>query len=506
MTQKKKFVIDGLLFSLTIAIFAVIYAMLIYIHDSDYNWHYIIGRDVVNGNANFYGTDTYSWIANERGFTEIKHSWLGGVLIYLCSAPFRYAPYGSLLFIFLTSFALTSAIHFLYGKSIACRPLFRLIYAGVIAYTVAISNVLARPRNTGYILFVLTLWLCQNKIKAPVKIVLLTVITTLWANLHGGSILLPILVIGAYAILHFIPSFEIGLFTHTQDKQEKKTLLIATAASFIGGAINPYHFKLYKYALFDNKDYMKQGLQEWRPTTLNSLSVLITLAALFVLFVLYKKKIDSKCFAAVLASFFMAMQYVRMTSFLLICAIPVVITVINLLDKTIPHSKKKKSVNSKKAVIFVMPVLLFSMIAECFAEAKKYDYYMPSDELISFIKDKGYERIYNGYTLGGYLIYNDIPCFVDARADLYPKDVLVPAKAFEGGFEGVRFSELGEAQEFLEEFNFDCIILNQNSSSITTDYLLGNGWEIVFEDTREEKTGVSMNYYVFEKTEAISSK
>lgn len=506
MTQKKKFVIDGLLFSLAIAIFAVIYAMVIFVHDSDYNWHYIIGRDVVNGNANFYGTDTYSWIANERGFTEIKHSWLGGVLIYLCSAPFRYAPYGSLLFIFLTSFTLTSAIHFLYGKSIACRPSFRLIYTAIVAYTVAFSNTLARPRNIGYILFVLVLWLCQNRTKTSIKIACLTAITVLWANLHGSSVLLPTLIIGAYAVLYFIRSFNIGLLEHSQDKKEGKTLLVAAICSLLGGAINPYHFRLYGYALFDNKDYMKQGLQEWQSTSLGSLTVLIVLVTLFALFVLFKERVGSKEFAAVLATFYMSTKYIRMTSFLLICSTPFIIMVINDLDKLIPQKDDKKAANSKKATPIVAAVLLVSMFAEGGMELKKYEYYMPSEELISFIKDNNYKRIYNGYVLGGYLIYNDIPCFVDARADLYPKDVLVPAKAFEGGFEGVHFSELGEAQEFLEEFDFDCIILNQSSSIMTMDYLLSNGWKIVFEDTREEEESLCMNYYVFEKTGAISSK
>lgn len=506
MTQRKKFVIDGLLFSLAVSVFAMIYAMIIFVHDSDYNWHYIIGRDVLNGNANFYGADTYSWIASERGLTGIKHSWLGDVLIYLCSAPFKYKPYGSLLYIFLTTFGLTSAIHFLYAKPLKCRPTFRFIYVGIIGYATALSNCLARPRNIGYILFVLTLWLCQNKIKTPVRITLMALITAAWANLHGGSVLLPTLMIGAYAVLSFFKSFEIGLLSHTQDKKEGKTLLVAALFSFLGGAVNPYHFRLYGYALFDNKDYMKQGLQEWKPTTLGSLTVIIVFITMFALFILFKEKISTKYLAPVLATLYMSSGHVRMTSFLLFCSVPLIVTAITRADEIVPQKDEKKAKNIREVSPVVAAVLLLSMFIECGSELKKYEYYMPSDEFISFIKDKEYSRIYNGYTLGGYLIYNDIPCFVDARADLYPEDILVPAKSFEGGFEGVRFRELGETQEFLDEFDFDCIILNQKASSMTADYLLSNGWEIVFEDTREEEESMCMNYYVFEKSTEKTSK
>ena len=42
-----------------------------------------------------------------------------------------------------------------------------------------------------------------------------------------------------------------------------------------------------------------------------------------------------------------------------------------------------------------------------------------SDKMITIIKKENPKRLYNDYGAGGYLIYKNIPVFIDGRADLY---------------------------------------------------------------------------------------
>ena len=45
-----------------------------------------------------------------------------------------------------------------------------------------------------------------------------------------------------------------------------------------------------------------------------------------------------------------------------------------------------------------------------------------SDDAINVVKEDAPERLFNDYNLGEALIFNEIPVFFDARADLYAHD------------------------------------------------------------------------------------
>ena len=66
-------------------------------------------------------------------------------------------------------------------------------------------------------------------------------------------------------------------------------------------------------------------------------------------------------------------------------------------------------------------IFLLSAILNRNSFIERYNSKCLSDDLIKVIKKENPKRLFNGYDLGGELVYNDIDVFIDGRADLYSK-------------------------------------------------------------------------------------
>lgn len=97
-----------------------------------------------------------------------------------------------------------------------------------------------------------------------------------------------------------------------------------------------------------------------------------------------------------------------------------------------------------------------------------------SEEAIQFVKDESPERVFNDYNIGETLIYNDIPVFFDARADLYAQEHIM-----EDGI-SLMFLEQNNATKkgvlnidnLIIEYKFDAILILKNRPLYT--YLVNN--------------------------------
>ena len=68
-------------------------------------------------------------------------------------------------------------------------------------------------------------------------------------------------------------------------------------------------------------------------------------------------------------------------------------------------------------MVTLLCILLFSINIKNIKN--KCNIKMLNDEIIEIIKKDKPKRLYNFYDYGGYLVYKNIPVFVDGRADLY---------------------------------------------------------------------------------------
>jgi hypothetical protein len=96
-----------------------------------------------------------------------------------------------------------------------------------------------------------------------------------------------------------------------------------------------------------------------------------------------------------------------------------------------------------------------------------------SEELVSVLKSENPSRLFNMYDYGGELIYNDIPVFIDGRADLYTK---YNYKDY------LNISNLnGDYVKLIEKYNFDYFLVDKDYS-INTYLKYNNQYEVIYKD------------------------
>src|SRR5262249_10898242 len=71
---------------------------------------------------------------------------------------------------------------------------------------------------------------------------------------------------------------------------------------------------------------------------------------------------------------------------------------------------------------------------------------------VDYVKRHVTGRVFNSYDFGGYLIFSDIPTFVDGRADLYGDDFL------QKYFAVINLADLPASLRMLDDERIDCAI------------------------------------------------
>lgn len=217
-------------------------------------------------------------------------------------------------------------------------------------------------------------------------------------------------------------------------KKEKniKWLIIILIICAFTGLLTPIKDTPYTYLIKTNQGNTTQNISEHLPLTLiknNNMLVILTLVLGILIFT--KTKIRTRDFFMLSGLILLSFMSQRQVSMLvLICNF----IVLNLICELL---KKCKKTNLDSSITYISIMVLFSVgvmgvtqlsIKECgtnkkspFIEASEYPIsacdYIEND----LIPSVGIEniRFYNEYNYGSYLLYRNIPVFIDSRADLY---------------------------------------------------------------------------------------
>src|SRR5699024_11754469 len=96
-----------------------------------------------------------------------------------------------------------------------------------------------------------------------------------------------------------------------------------------------------------------------------------------------------------------------------------------------------------------------------------------SDDAISVLKEENPKRLFNYYDYGAYLIYQDIPVFIDGRADLYSKYIY---KDYQD------ISRLSyHFYELIDKYQFDYFIVPKKSG-IASFLLIDDQYKLIYKD------------------------
>lgn len=433
-----------------------------FVLEPDYFWHVKLGNWMIQ-NKQIMTQDVYSWVSAAQPLPEFAHSWLGSIILAIFHNVFSSpgSPYLGAFVYEVTFFAVLLIVLFF-----ALRKKIPSLGNGIMGSVVLVfaPAMLAvqftpRPQMIGNILFTLMLAVLSSwdESKNKLDIYWLPVISLVWVNAHGGTAPMLLAFCGAYLVCGFI-SMRAGQITSVKrSKQSLVHLSVATGLSAAAMLINPYGYKIYTYGFVFNNAACKTGVAEWQPTTIYSGMGIFLIAVFIVILLLSNRTFKLSSLIPVVSMAALTMIYVRGTPYLGI-ALSFFVAANMQPNHIIEDVKPAKN----KLWVFVCILAVISISSavathsSLMTEAADSEFVV-SQEIITSIKENGYERLFNDYNAGGYLIYSDILVFIDSRADLYPEDVLRDGKNFQYWN--------CDANEVISKYDFDGFLI-ANSTTI----------------------------------------
>lgn len=477
-------------FMITTAMLCAVVKMLIFAQsgygDSDYFWHCILGRHIIETRS-IPAIDIFSWISVENGYLETAHSWLGSILVYLCSSLIGDTDMGAMVFIGLSTFAISLFLCSKFGRVSDNNDFINGVAASLIALSPLLFPTAARPMNIGILCFAISLYLLNDTYENPQskKYLFLPVVSVLWANVHGGAIPILFAFNGLFFIMSLFPKFCFCNISQEEgfNKQRSVKLFSAGVADVLAGLLNPYGYKLYIYFFITNNETTKKYVGEWQHPGLNFLPLIVCLVVLAVILLTssHERKIKFNLLMPVLATLVMTGKYVRIYVYLIIAIIMLLSDYLSNITYDIKLKGSSALIRKLAVTLAIVSIVIGSLsiflAPELLAEAKSEKDSVLTTDMLGAINELAPQRMYNDYDVGGELIYHGYKSFIDSRADPFPDDVLENGMLFSFG----KMKSIDEICDYVEKYGFDAVLL-QNSSPTKMIFEFQNNWSVYYAD------------------------
>lgn len=446
--KNKKYIILFLTFT-----FIIMCSIFLFNYGNDFYWHLKTGEYIIN-NKKIPHTGIFSYYAMSNHLTWISHEWLFEVTIYLYQSLF--SNYGAMIYIIFSLVILSFLLWKLNQENFIKYPFYTVIWA-VVSMLILANKILPRPHLISYILFTVTILIAFKiqKEKSNKIMFLIPIISILWSNIHGGSSNLSYIIYGIF-LLDSI---------RKKDKNLSKKYLIMVVLSILAIVINPHGIKMIFYP-YQNMTYkiMLSCIDEWQRLNIFSIDgIFYLLFIISIIYILFKNRKQVSFLPIFLISIFtlLAIKSTRFMPYLLIVATSI-----------IPNYFQTSKFKIDIIPIFIFVVFIFIVLTITIVIPQTNNSFKRiSDEMIQYLKEKENLVLYNSYNLGGYLIYKDIPVFIDSRADIYVNC----------NFSDVCQIEKGYQPNLLEKYNFNTLIIENKSGAYS--YLKNNdNYELYMQD------------------------
>lgn len=461
--SKKLYIIMGIFFS-------VFFLLLLQrkISGDDFWWHIKAGEYIVQ-NKEVPMTSIYSWYGLENNFEWFAHEWLSEVIMYLPSILFGPEMSGILYLAFgavLLGFLLYMVNYENYLKNIFFT--FLWLAVGLLLLNRCFT---VRPHIITFSLFAILIITCEHiKKSTDNKYLLFALVSLFWANFHGGSSNLTYII----PIMYFIANSFNFTFGRIEAKKVEKNYryLILALVNFLTLFMNPRGFELITYPYSYSSEHA-EFIGEWRaPSFTNGgMAALALIIVICVVLFITNEKINFSDIAVMGIFMLLTLKHIRFSMWLFIAGSIVIFNYIKDLNSFDLYK------HIRKAIIPTIIGLTFVIIGfvgfNIVSDNVHIERTIP-DEVISLIKEEDPKRLYNNYNYGSYLIYNEIPTFVDGRADIYQNKNLSDAIRYQ------HFRVDYDPAEFIDKYNFDMFLLTRDC--FLSYYLQENNWNILYED------------------------
>ncbi len=422
------------------ALALIVFLCLRNIYSYDYWWHAASGKWILR--QGIMRADPFSFTA--RGAPLVDPYWLAQIVLYAV---------GGAVVLFKTAVVAAAFLLALLASGRRMRTSLPAAVLILLGAFVAHERFLCRPEMFTLLFSSVTLWiLFKLSERKQLAILFVLPLTVLWANMHPGWVIGPLL-LGAYAAGR-LSSRWLGLSPGGEGSRKELLTLGVGALCFAAALINPYFTSIltYPFRLTLSSPHDVKAFLEWvsplprLSSSLFSMKLIhfkILAFALVGSFVVNYKRFDFGHAVIALLIIALSLSSYRHFGIFTITAIPVIL--INLETTWVEHIEPRLASNRLKfAHLAASLAVIITCIYYCAGVATnsyyarrelynmsfgigKSDTSFPSlCVYVDYTRSRAPSRIFNSYELGGYLIHTmqpDSAVFIDGRLVHYPAEV-----------------------------------------------------------------------------------
>lgn len=437
------------------------------LQDSDSFWQIKIGQWIIDHHALPY-SDFYSF--TRFGEPWISSSWLSQVLY---ATVFSWWGWTGAVVLTSLAIAATAAI-FVHLLDEHFEPVRSGLFA-MAALLLSLYHLLARPHILA--LPVMVAWVGALMAAADRRTTpsyLLLPLIALWANLHGGFVLGLALIgpIALEATRSAEPARRLALFM--------RWVLFGFAA-LAASCITPYGWNtLLAAARILDLGELLHIISEWQPANFASFTSFEAALLGLLGFAFYRGLVLSwPRVLLIMGLTWMALTHVRsIEAFAFL--VPLVLAK-PLAGQS--HAADASRTLEGRSPPYVTLLAALTIFAGGWTSTALFTAHHPfvfttmqtPESAVDVLKAHRFQRIFNGYQFGGYLIGRDVPVFVDGRAELYGEKFVMDL------FNAVEGRKLGKLLPMLDEYRIDATLLGTASPAVE---LLDHtpGWKRLYGD------------------------
>ncbi|MBX5436858.1 MAG: hypothetical protein IRZ33_06545 [Alicyclobacillaceae bacterium] len=388
--------------------------------DPDTPWHIATGLYILRHHQ-VPVTDPFSWTM--RGQPWVTQEWLFDVV--LAWLVRRWAFAGVWLFLVVVH-ALTVLV--LYRLALRASGGQRVMAAvlACLGTLVAYPFWIARPQVISYLMFALFLWLLERVREDSFRTLWLAPpLLFVWANAHGSASI-GILMLLFDAAVSLVPPFG-RLRSLELPNGARLRLVLAAAAGFGLGLLNPNHLRAFTYAWLATNPVMTNNIIEWQSPDFHSVyfqyEVLPFLAAALCVVIVSRRDLPLRDVLYFGGTLVLTLIHQRFLPYAAIAAVPLLADVTAAWGRSLPDLPALSrgvcgvlSVAAAGACVWYIPHVRGPLRQHMDASA------CPVAAVDYLIAHHLTDHLLNSYRYGGYLIYRGVPTFVDGRTDIFLRD------------------------------------------------------------------------------------
>ncbi len=438
----------------------------------------IILTDVCFQNDTFYSIKLGNLILN-NGIDMLDHfsihtlpytypHWLYDIMIYFI---YNYGGYFLIYVANIVIYIVISIIIFYLNNKQTKSGFIALVYT-ILSVLLLHSYITARAQVVSYVIFILEYIFILRFLKNGKRryLIGLLVLSLLLCNIHPA-------VWTFYYILYlpFIFEYLVAKLTHKKmlfkrieldNNKNVKLLVVTMILSLITGLMTPIgdtpFTYFYRTSIGNSQGYIKEHLA---PGVTEMVFLAVFDLEILILMLINKIKLRDICM--VIGISFMAFTANRHIAFFPIFVLPIMAKMTDQVILKFNFNLDKYTVRFLTTKVGMVVIIGISGFL-CYVTYSNYkeENLIPSDtypvKAVTYIKEKmDYEniRLFNEYDYGSYLLLNDIPVFIDSRADLYTKPFNNKVDIFDD-----YMSSDYNYKEVFKKYDIDHIIVAKNKN------------------------------------------